>query len=249
MPEDLFGANEFTAEELDQLFNSEFEQTTPAANEETEGQKSEDNSETDKKEETKVDTTKVFAKRLKESTDKARREERDAIAKSLGYESYEALQKSRETKILEDKGLDPNEVSPAIEEIIKKRLDEDPRMLELAEFRKKQVEEFGKKELAEITKLTNGEITSLAQLPKEVIDLWKKKGSLKSAYLELEGERLINKFKSEQSKGSTSHMNTPSGSTPPPTNKRPLTDAEKKAYKFFNPHMSDKELNDLRYDV
>lgn len=244
-----FGANEFTAAELDLLFSDEFEQTTPAANEETEGQKSEDNSETDKKEETKVDTTKVFAKRLKESTDKARREERDAIAKSLGYESYEALQKSRETKILEDKGLDPDAVSPAIEEIIKKRLDEDPRMVELAEYRKKQVEEFGKKELAEITKLTDGEITSLAQLPKEVIDLWKKKGSLKSAFMELEGEKLITKIRSGQSKGSTSHLQTPSGTTPPQTNKRPLTDAEKKAYKFFNPNMSDEELNKLTYDV
>lgn len=247
MPDELFGANEFTMEELDSLFNSELEQETPPANDGTESQTSDNNTET--KTESNVDTTKAFAKRLKESTDKARQEERDAIAKSLGYESYEALQKSRETKIIEDKGLDPNEVSPVIEDIIKKRLDEDPRMKELAELRKKQVEEFGKKELAEISKLTNGEITSLAQLPKEVINAWKTKGSLKAAFMEIEGEKLINKIRSEQSKGSTSHLQNISGTTPPQINKRPLTDAEKKAYKFFHPHMSDEELNKLTYDV
>lgn len=243
----LNGVNEFTMEELDSLFNSEFEQETPPATNGTESQNSDNNTET--KTESNVDTTKAFAKRLKESTDKVRLEEREAIAKSLGYESYEALQKSRETKILEDKGLDPNEVSPAIEEIIKKRLDEDPRMKELAEFKKKQVEEFGKKELAEISKLTNGEITSLAQLPKEVIDAWKTKGSLKAAFMEIEGEKLINKIRSEQSKGSTNHLQNLTGTTPPQSNKRPLTDAEKKTYKFFNPNMSDEELNKLTYDV
>lgn len=249
MPDELFGANEFTAEEIERLFSDEFEQETPTANDETDAQKSEDNTDTEKTEESKIDTTKAFAKRLKESTDKARREERDVIAKSLGYESYEALQKSRETKILEDKGLDPNEVSPAIEEIIKKRLDEDPRMLELAEYRKKQVEEFGKKELAEISKLTNGEITSLAQLSKEVIDAWKTEGSLKAAFMKYEGEKLITKIRSEQSKGSTNHLQTLSGTTPPQSNKRPLTAEERQVYKFFNPDTSDEELDKKRYDV
>lgn len=239
----LNGVNEFTMAELDSLFNSEFEQETPPANEGTESQTS-DNTTENKTED--VDTTKAFAKRLKESTDKVRLEEREAIAKSLGYESYEALQKSRETKIIEDKGLDPNEVSPVIEELVKKRLDEDPRMKELTELRKKQIEEFGKRELAEITKLTNGEVTSLSQLPKEVIDAWKTKGSLKAAYMEIEGEKLINKIRSEQSKGSTNHMNSINGSTPEQSNQRPLTDEEKKYWKFFNPKITDEELNKKR---
>ena len=251
---DEFGANEFTMEELDQLFNSEFEQETPPANDETNGQNSESKPEYNNVEETKnsdkgsTDTTKAFAKRLKESTDKARQEERDAIAKSLGYDSYDALQKANEKKMLEDKGLDPEQVSPVIDELLKKRLDEDPRMKELAELRQKQIVEFGKKELAEITTLTNGEITSLAQLPKEVVDLWKKKGSLKSAYLELEGEKLINKMRSEQSKGSTDHLNTPNGPSPEQSKTRPLTDEEKRVYKYFNTNISDEELNKKTYN-
>lgn len=247
----ILGANELTLAELEQLFEDEPEQTTPSVNKETNAQtdttdNTSDNQPSDKND--SISKTQAFAKRLKESTDKARQEERDSIAKSLGYESYEDLQKQRENKILEEKGLDPEQVSPVVDELVKKRLDNDPRMKELEELRKKQVEEFGKKELAEITKLTNGEITSLAQLPKEVIDLWKTKGSLKSAYLELEGERLINKIKGEQSKGSTSHLKNPSGSTPPSSNKRPLTEEEKRIWKFFNPSMTLEQLDKQMVD-
>lgn len=240
------GVNEFTAAELDQLFSDEFEQETPPAGKETEGQT---NTESDgKSAETEVDKTKAFAKRLKESTDKARTEEREAIAKSLGYNSYDELQKSRETKILEDKGLDPDIASAAIDELVKRRIESDPRIKELEQYRKQRVKEFGEKELAEITKLTGGEITSLAQLPKEVIDLWKQKGSLKSAYLEIEGEKRIIKLQSEQSKGSTGHLQNPAGSTPPPVTRRPLTEQEKRVWKQFNPHMTDDELNKMTVD-
>ncbi len=249
MEDEIFGANELTLEELDQLFKSEPEQTTPSADEKTEGQNNTENKSEQPADENKsIDKTQAFAKRLKESTDKARREERDAIAKSLGYESYADLEKQRENKMLEDKGFDPEQLSPVVDEIVKKRMDNDPRMKELEELRKKQVEEFGKRELAEITKLTDGEITSLAQLPKEVIEAWKTKGSLKSAYLAVEGERLINKFKGEQSKGSTSHLKNPSGTTPPASNKRPLTADEKRVWKFFNPGMTDEELNKQMVD-
>ena len=246
----ILGANELTIEELDQLFNSEQEQTTPSAEDNTEGQNNttENTSEQPKDENKSIDTTQAFAKRLKESTDKARREERDAIAKSLGYESYADLEKQRENKFLEDKGFDPEQLSPVVDEIVKKRMDNDPRMKELEELRKKQVEEFGKRELAEITKLTDGEITSLAQLPKEVIDLWKQKGSLKSAYMELEGEKLITKIRSEQSKGTTHHLQNPSGKTSQP-NKRPLTDREKSVWKQFHPYMTDEELNKMTVDA
>lgn len=254
--ENEIGANDLTLEELDELFKDDDLEQSPAQNQDTDDQDGVNDSEedtaadsnADKSDTKSVETTKAFAKRLKESTDKARAEERDAVAKSLGYDSYAALQKANEKKLLEDKGLDPDEVSPVIEELVKKRLDEDPRMKELAELRKQQIEAFGKKELAEITELTGGEITSLAQLPKEVIDLWKKKGSLKSAYIELEGEKLITKIRSEQSKGSTSHLQNVSGITPTPSNKRPLTDEEKRIYKLFNPYISDEELNKKMYD-
>ena len=102
--------------------------------------------------------------------------------------------------------------------------------------------------MAEITTLTGGEITKLSQLPKEVIDLWKKKGSLKSAYMELEGEKLISKIRGEQSKGSTSHLANPGGTSGIPDNKRFLTAEEKQLWKLFRPSITEEELNKKMID-
>lgn len=244
------GANNFTMEELEQLFQSESEQATPPAdNSVAENVVNDTEQNSNASESDNVDTTKAFAKRLRESTEKARREEREAIAKSLGYESYDDMQKKRENQILRDKGFDPDEVSPLVDEIVKQRLENDPRIKELETLRAKQVQEFGRQELAEITKLTGGEITSLTQLSPEVIELWKKKGSLKSAYIELEGEKLIGKIRGEQSKGSTDHLRSPSGTSTTPSKQRLLTDEEKRVWKFFNPGMSDEELNKKLVDI
>lgn len=244
------GANDFTMEELEQLFQSESEQATPPAeNTVVENVVTDTEQGSNAGESNTVDTTKAFAKRLRESTDKARREEREAIAKSLGYESYEDMQKKRENQLLRDKGFDPEEVSPLVDEIVKQRLENDPRIKELETLRAKQVQEFGRQELAEITKLTGGEITSLTQLSPEVIELWKKKGSLKSAYIELEGEKLIGKIRGEQSKGSTDHLRSPAGTSTAPNKQRLLTDEEKRVWKFFNPGITDEELNKKLVDI
>ena len=235
------GANEFTIEELEELFNDDTPQTTPAAETETEAQDGNNDAETSKS--NNVETTKAFATRLKESTDKARKEERDAIAKQLGYDSYDDMQNKRMKEQLENKGLDPDEVTPIVEEIVKERLESDPRMQELESYRMQQKKEFVKKELAEITKLTGGEITSLAQLSKAVVERWAQTGSLKSAFLELEGENLINRVRNEQNRGSTSHMNFPGSGSPSNSKQRPLTDKEKEMWRYFNPGISEEELN------
>ena len=246
------GANEFTIEELEELFNGDIQQETPPANDETDPQsdaqtetdKTTDSETDDKKvESNNVEQTKAFAKRLKESTDKARNEEREAIAKSFGYESYEAMMQERQKKLIEDKGLDPADVSPIVDELVKQRINEDPRMKELEGFRKQSLAEYGKRELNEISKLTGGQITRFDQLPKAVIDSWRQKGSLVAAYMELEGANLINRLRSEQSKGTTNHMSTPNANTPPPSNTRPLNEEEKRMWKLFNPGISDEELN------
>lgn len=246
MPNDLFGANDFTIEELEELFNEDDnnQQTTPPAD--ANPQSSGDAAtvtDTNASNVEDVTKTQAFARRLRESTDKARREERDTIAKSLGYDSYDAMQKAREKELLDSKGLNPEDVSPVIEQIVKQRLDNDPRMLELAELKSKQELEFGKRELAEITKLTGGEITELSQISPEVLELWKTKGSLKAAFLEKEGEKLITKIRSEHSKGSTSHLANPSSSVPGQPTVRHLTAEEKQMWKVFHPHITDEELN------
>ncbi len=245
------GANEFTIEELEALFNSDSQTTTPAStDDDTDAQDGNNGTAIENPEgkpegekSNNVENTKAFATRLRESTDKARKEEREAIAKSFGYDSYDAMIKARERQTYEAKGLDPEEVAPIVEELVKQRLESDPRMQELEGYRKQHVVEFAKKELAEITKLTNGEITSLTQLSKSVVDRWKVTGSLKSAFLELEGENLINKVRNEQSKGSTYHMQTPSGNSVGNDTQRPLNEHEKQIWRFFNPDISEDALN------
>lgn len=236
-----FSVNGLSSKELEALFDDDFQ---PAS-------LPEDNTEPDSSDEQKkedVSQTKAFAKRLAEEKAKVVNEERESIAKSLGYDSYDELQKDRERKLYKEKGLDHEEISPIVDELVKQRIDADPRMKELEQFKARQVEEFGKKELAEITKLTNGEITKLEQIPREVLELWKKKGSLKSAYLELKGEELILKARGEQSKGSTGHMANLSGTAAEEKGKRHLTEQEKQMWRFFHPGISEEELNKKTVD-
>lgn len=240
------GDNTFTVEELEELFNEDVSQETPPATEDPAPQSEVQTEPTEEPKGTEVNNveqTKAFAKRLRESTEKARSEEREAIAKSFGYESYDAMIRERQSQLIKDKGYDPEDISPMVDEIVKQRIDADPRMKELEDLKKQKVADYAKRELADISKLTNGQITRLEQLPSNVIELWKQKGSLKSAYLELEGENLISKLRNEQIKGSTTHMNTPGANSTPPSTKRPLTDEEKQMWRVFNPGISEEELN------
>lgn len=240
------GDNTFTVEELEELFNEDVSQETPPATEDSAPQsevQTEPTEESKDNDVNNVEQTKAFAKRLRESTEKARNEEREAIAKSFGYESYDAMIRERQSQLIKDKGYDPEDISPMVDEIVKQRIDADPRMKELEDLKRQKVADYAKRELADISKLTNGQITRLEQLPSNVIELWKQKGSLKSAYLELEGENLISKLRNEQIKGSTTHMNTPGANSTPPSTKRPLTDEEKQMWRVFNPGISEEELN------
>lgn len=243
MPNDI-GANTFTAEELEELFREDVQQETPPANDTTPNNS---NPDTNTGNGDKITETQAFSRRLRESTDKARKEERESIAKSLGYESYEDMQRKIEQQIYTDKGLNPEDVSPVVEEIVKQRLNNDPRILELEKYRNQQIKEFGKKELAELSELTDGEITYFSQLPKEVLDKWAERGSLVKAYMEVEGVNLVKKVKNSKTvttPATTTHMKTPSASgSSGNSSQRFLTAEEKRVWKFFNPGMSDEELN------
>lgn len=252
------GANEFTLEDIENFLTGNWAATPAAENEENSPAVTPDTStESTENNTSNVDTpvnetqTQAFAHRLKKATDKARNEERESIAKSLGYESYADMQAKREAELLRDKGFDPEEVSPIVDELVKKRLAEDPRMQELDGYKQERMNAWAKDQLAELKELTDGKIATMADVPNDVLELWKTKGSLKKAYIELHGEELIMQTRtsavSGQSRGSTSHMNSPQG-TPPPAgsaNKRPFTAEEKAIYKLFNPDVTDEQLNKM----
>lgn len=229
---------DFSLEDLEALLNEDSAasqpQETDDASSQAQGAKSTEDS---------IETTKAFAHRLKAKTEEAVVAERERIAKDMGYESYEAMQKSKEAKLLEDSGLNSEDVAPVVEKLVEERLKNDPRMKELDGYRERQMQEFAKRELEEIKKLTNGEVTSIDQIPSDVIEDWKKSGSLKKSYITLHGEELIVKARSSAPKGTTTHLQNPAGAPPTPTGTRPLTAEEKKVWKTFYPRMSEEELN------
>lgn len=247
-----FGANGPTIKDIEDFLNGIDQEASPTS--ETEENPPAPQQDDGKTETSVVNETQAFAHRLKEATTKARTEERNNIAKEFGYESYEEMQRAHEKQMFEARGLDPEEVAPVVEELVQKRLQEDPRLKELDDFRQQKMQTWAKTELAELKTLTGGKIETLNDVPKEVIELWKQKGSLKAAYLELEGEKLIREMQSgiagEHSRGTVRHLQSPQGApTPMPTNeKRPYTDKEKAVYKLFNPNVTDDELNKLRKD-
>jgi uncharacterized FlaG/YvyC family protein len=240
------GANELSLKDIEAFLSDDGQATPPVENEEEKTPQATQPAQEEKHEEPTEkksnETTQAFSKRLNE--------DRERIAKLMGFDTYEAMIKSRENQLLSDKGLDPEEVKPIVDKIVEQRLKEDPRMKELEEVHKEKVQTWAKKELAEITELSGGKITNMSQLSQDVVNLWKQKGSLKAAYLEVEGERLIREARlsaaSEQSKGSTAHLNSPEGSPNQIVGgpeKRPLTEKEKSIYKLFNNNLTDEELN------
>lgn len=233
-----YGVNEFTLEELAELFKDEDTQTPPSEPDQTTPSAT-----TPEPEKDKVEQTKAFAKRLSEMTEKKVTETREQVAKEAGYASYAEMIKAKEEKILSEKGLNPKDIAPVVDELVKERLNSDPRIKELEKLRKQNVLDYAKKEMAEITKLTGGEITKFEQLPKEVIEVWKQTGSLKSAFLQIKGEDLIIKANAANSKGSTDHLKNPDGTIPPAVKERLMTNEEKRIYKLFNPNITDEELN------
>lgn len=231
------GDNTFSLEELDQLLNEEDEQATPPATGNTAGSASQPVSDD-------IEKTQAFSRRLRERTEKAVADERESISKSLGYESYDAMMKSREEKMLKDNGLNPEDVMPAVEKLVQERLNNDPRMKELEKYREREVQEFAKRELEELSRLTDGEITSMDKVPADVIARWRETGSLKKAYIELHGEDLVIKARNAAARGTTQHLQSAGDVGRAPEKKgRPLTEEEKAVWRFFNRGITDEELN------
>lgn len=254
----IFGANEITMKDIEDFLDSDLAASPTAETiEESPSATQPDGVDAVVEDTTTkpVTETQAFAHRLKEATTKARTEERESIAKSLGYESYADMQQKREAEMLREKGFDPEDVSPVVEELVQKRLAEDPRLQELDGYRQQRINEWAKQELAELKALTGGKISKLEDVPKNVLELWKTKGSLKGAYLELEGEKLIREMQSGiasgQSRGSTSHLTSPHGTPAPATGsrKRPLTQQERDVYKLFNPDVTDEQLSKMTKDI
>ena len=85
-------------------------------------------------EEPQPNMTKAVSERINTVRRKTEAETQDRIAKELGYDSYEAMQKANEQKMLRDAGLDEEEIGAVVEKLVQKRLAEDPRLKKLEEI-------------------------------------------------------------------------------------------------------------------
>jgi hypothetical protein len=165
------------------------------------------------------------------------------------------MQKAHEDEMLKNKGFDPDEVSPIVEQLVQKRIAEDPRLKEFDSFREQRVNAWAQQELAELKELTDGKISKFEDVPKDVLESWKTKGSLKAAYLEKHGEALIRETRasvaSGQNRGSTGHLNSPQGAPATTGNatKRPFTEQEREVYKLFNPGVTDEQLSQMYKEI
>ena len=225
------------SEELESIFRDEEEPQSPA----------EGNG--DSAQEPQVDQTKAFAQRLKERTDKAVAEERERMAKEFGYDTYAAFVEDKEKRTIEHHGFKPEDVSPMIDELVKQRLEQDPRMKELEDYRSQRAKEFAQQELKQLQELTGGTITSMDQIPKDVIEDWKQSGSLKSSYLKLHGEELLAQARAGSGKGTTSHLASAPSAPPQPQAERVLTAEERRVWKLFHPDITDEELDKKRVKI
>lgn len=206
---------------IDELFNEEPEAGTPPA---------------DNKDENKVEMTEVMTKRINEVRAKTEATVRDSVAKDLGFDSYEAMQKAKDEKQIVEAGYDPAELEKLIEPMLEKRLASDPRMQKLAQLEEKEKASYITSELAKITELTGLKVTQ-ADLSQATIDLWGKGIDLSQAYIAANSNKII----SATHKGSTTHMLSSTSTKSPQV--RGLTAGEKSLYKSINPFATDEELS------
>ena len=190
--------------------------------------------------------TKAVSKRINEVREQTARETRDAMAKELGYDNYEAMKKAKEKKAIKDSGLD-EESEKLIEKLVEERLADDPRLKKFAEIERKQQEAFVKNQLDAINKSAGTTFASIDQLPPETLSLWEKIGDLKQAYYATQGEALFTKRSKADANGSTSHL--ASGGQSSGAKTRALNEEEKAMWRLVMPDITEEELSKKTIEI
>ena len=129
-----------------------------------------------------VDQTKAFAKRLREETEKVRQNERENIAKSFGYNSWQEYADAQTNNKLLNEGLDPETVRPVIQDLIKN----DPDYIEAMKFKaeKEELEKelFATNSIRELNAKFGTNFKSINDLDQETINDWNKGTPLEKAF-------------------------------------------------------------------
>lgn len=184
--------------------------------------------------------TKAMTDRINEVKSKTEKETMEKIAKDLGFNSYEELQKAKENEIIETHGYDPKDIEAVIEPLLAKRLADDPRLQKLAEYEARERDAYIQSQLAEINKAT-GQKLKIEDLSKETLDLWGKGLELEQAYYATQGKTIMNRVVSHLQQGTLTHLAPGAGAGNVKT--RTLTAEEKALWRSINPDITEEELS------
>lgn len=190
------------------------------------------------------DPTKAYSERLKKDREKIRIEERDALAKEFGYDSYEKFRDAHVDNSLLDKGLDPDTVKPLIKDLIKN----DPEYVEAMRFKaeKEEIEKniWAKDEIKKLNDKFGLKLTDISELDEDTVKLWNGGLSLDKAYAAnhySDIEKGVLRKTKEQDSGKT-HLNKPEGTGKTDTNKIVVTDDVYAQFRAFNPDVTREEV-------
>ena len=183
--------------------------------------------------------TETMTKRINKVREKAEREAKEAVAKELGYDSYDEIKKTKVKQLIKDSGYDPEELEAVLEPILKQRLSEDPRLKKLEEIENMEKEKYIQSQLDAIHQ-TTGQKFKLEDLGQETLDLWSKGVDLEKAFYATQGKTIITKGLSSLQTGSLNHLATGSGAGSVKT--RRLTEDEKDIWRSIMPDITEEEL-------
>lgn len=164
-----------------------------------------------KAKEPKSELTQNMIDRINEVKRKTEEETKDLIAKENGYESYAAMKKAKEDKLVREHGFDKEDVEKVLNPLLEQRLADDPRLKKLEEYERRERDIYINEKLAAINK-TTGQSLKITDLPQDTIDLWGKGVDLEQAYYATQGKTLITKTVSQIQNGTLNHLAPGSGS-------------------------------------
>lgn len=190
-----------------------------------------------------MEQKKRYQERLEKDRSKIRDAERIALAKEMGYDTWDAFKHATtESKLLE-KGLDPATVKPILKEI----MSNDPEYREALEYKKlKQEEEkqtWAKEELKKLNSAYGTAFKTIDELDEGTISLWNAGVALEKAYVaqnfDKVQEHLVKKASIKDD--GKQHMKAPGAKQGAETTAE-LSEAEFKYFQKFNPGKSREEF-------
>lgn len=190
-----------------------------------------------------IDKTKAYSERLNKDRERIRNEERESIAKTFGFSSWEEYKDSMMDNSLLEKGFDPEQVKP----LIKEALQRDPAYIEAMKIKQEKEELEAKiwadEELKKLNSKFGLNIASTNDLGEEVIKLWNSGISLDKAYAAINYEILQNKAVEKARGNKTGKEHLKDIDTGNKTEIRKLSNEEMKYFKLINPNASEDDIN------